>query len=138
MATTTFNGTVRSDGDIKATTKNTTTGAYVDYAVIKAAGGMEIEKVAEETPEKIFKIWLEPNTDLKPYQARQLAFALGLNGKQVKSGVSIFMNLWKVFKNKDCSLMEINPLVLTDEDDVIALDSKINFYFVQIERLIGD
>ena len=95
--------------------------------MVSTEGGMEIEKVAEEAPEKIFKIWLEPNTDLKPYQARQLAFALGLNGKQVKSGVSIFMNLWKVFKNKDCSLMEINPLVLTDEDEVIALDSKINF-----------
>ena len=95
--------------------------------MVSTEGGVEIEKVAEEAPEKIFKIWLEPNTDLKPYQARQLAFALGLNGKQVKSGVSIFMNLWKVFKNKDCSLMEINPLVLTDEDEVIALDSKINF-----------
>ena len=95
--------------------------------MVSTEGGMEIEKVAEETPEKIFKIWLEPNTNLKPYQARQLAFALGLNGKQVKGGVSIFMNLWKVFKNKDCSLMEINPLVLTNEDEVIALDSKINF-----------
>ncbi|MAJ44842.1 MAG: ADP-forming succinate--CoA ligase subunit beta [Candidatus Marinimicrobia bacterium] len=95
--------------------------------MVSTEGGVEIEKVAEETPEKIFKVWIEPGVDLKPYQARQLAFALGLENTQVKSGVKTFMNLWKVFKDKDCSLMEINPLVVTKEDEVIALDSKINF-----------
>ena len=95
--------------------------------MVSTEGGVEIEKVAEEKPEKIFKVWIEPGADLEPYQARQLAFALGLEGVQVKGGVKTFMNLWKVFKGKDCSLMEINPLVVTKEDEVIALDSKINF-----------
>ena len=95
--------------------------------MVSTEGGVEIEKVAEETPEKIFKVWIEPGADLEPYQARQLAFALGLKGVQVKGGIKTFMNLWKVFKTKDCSLMEINPLVVTKEDEVIALDSKINF-----------
>lgn len=95
--------------------------------MVSTEGGVEIEKVAEETPEKIFKVWIEPGADLEPYQARQLAFALGLEGVQIKGGVKTFMNLWKVFKSKDCSLMEINPLVVTKENEVIALDSKINF-----------
>ncbi len=95
--------------------------------MVSTEGGVEIEKVAEETPEKIVKEWIEPNEDLKPYQARKLAFALGLTGSQIKHAVSTFLSLWKVFKQNDCSLIEINPLVVTDSDEVIALDSKINF-----------
>tara|TARA_B100001029_G_C15051159_1_gene450809 strand:+ start:296 stop:1465 length:1170 start_codon:yes stop_codon:yes gene_type:complete len=95
--------------------------------MVSTEGGVEIEKVAEDTPEKIFKVWIEPGFDLEPYQARQLAFALGLEGVQIKCGIKTFMNLWKVFRNKDCSLMEINPLVVTKENEVVALDSKINF-----------
>ena len=95
--------------------------------MVSSEGGVEIEKVAAETPEKIIKEWIEPNQDLKQFQARKLAFALGLSGVQIKHAVKTFLSLWKVFKSYDCSLMEINPLVVTKSDDVIALDSKINF-----------
>ena len=95
--------------------------------MVSTEGGVEIEKVAAETPEKIIKEWIEPNQDLKQFQARKLAFALGLSGIQIKHAVKTFLSLWKVFKSYDCSLMEINPLVVTKSDEVIALDSKINF-----------
>ena len=95
--------------------------------MVSSEGGVEIEKVASETPEKIIKEWIEPNQDLKQFQARKLAFALGLSGVQIKHAVKTFLSLWKVFKSYDCSLMEINPLVVTISDEVIALDSKINF-----------
>ena len=95
--------------------------------MVSSEGGVEIEKVASETPEKIIKEWIEPNQDLKQFQARKLAFALGLSGIQIKHAVKTFLSLWKVFKSYDCSLMEINPLVVTKSDEVIALDSKINF-----------
>ena len=95
--------------------------------MVSSEGGVEIEKVAAETPEKIIKEWIEPNQDLKLFQARKLAFALGLSGVQIKHAVKTFLSLWKVFKSYDCSLMEINPLVVTKSDKVIALDSKINF-----------
>ena len=95
--------------------------------MVSSEGGVEIEKVAAETPEKIIKEWIEPNQDLKQFQARKLAFALGLSGVQIKHAVKTFLSLWKVFKSYDCSLMEINPLVVTISDEVIALDSKINF-----------
>ena len=95
--------------------------------MVSSEGGVEIEKVAAETPEKIIKEWIEPNQDLKQFQARKLAFALGLSGVQIKHAVKTFLSLWKVFKSYDCSLMEINPLVVTKSDEVMALDSKINF-----------
>jgi len=95
--------------------------------MVSTEGGMEIEKVAEETPERIFKVWIEPGADLEPFQARQLAFALGMEGTQIRSAVKTFMNLWNVFRDKDCSLMEINPLIVTVENEVIAVDAKINF-----------
>ena len=101
------------------------TGKFV--FMVSSEGGVEIEKVAAETPEKIIKEWIEPNQDLKQFQARKLAFALGLSGVQIKHAVKTFSSLWKVFKSYDCSLMEINPLVVTKSDEVIALDSKINF-----------
>ncbi len=95
--------------------------------MVSTEGGMEIEKVAANTPEKIVKEWITPGQDLKVFQARKMAFALGLTGQQVKYAIKTFMALWKVFKRYDCSLMEINPLVVTTSDEVIALDSKINF-----------
>ena len=95
--------------------------------MVSSEGGVEIEKVAAESPEKIIKEWIEPNEDLKQFQARKLAFALGLSGVQIKHAVKTFLSLWKVFKSYDCSLMEINPLVVTNSDEIIALDSKINF-----------
>ena len=95
--------------------------------MVSIEGGVEIEKVAAETPEKIVKEWIAPNGDLKTHQARKLALALELTGTQVRNAVKTFLSLWKVFKLYDCSLMEINPLVVTKSDEVIALDSKINF-----------
>ena len=95
--------------------------------MVSTKGGVEIEKVAAETPEKIVKEWIAPNGDLKTHQARKLALALELTGTQVRNAVKTFLSLWKVFKLYDCSLMEINPLVVTKSDEVIALDSKINF-----------
>jgi succinyl-CoA synthetase beta subunit len=95
--------------------------------MVSSEGGVEIEKVATESPEKIIKEWIEPNEDLKQFQARKLAFALGLSGVQIQHAVKTFLSLWKFFKSYDCSLMEINPLVVTNSDEIIALDSKINF-----------
>ena len=95
--------------------------------MVSSEGGVEIEKVAAESPQKIVKEWIDPNEDLKQYQARKLAFSLGLKGAQIKHAVKTFLSLWKVFKLYDCSLMEINPLVVTKSDEVIALDAKINF-----------
>jgi len=89
-------------------------------------GGMEIEKVAEETPEKILKIPVHPMGDVIPYQGRKLAFGLGLEGKQVGQFVKMLTALVRLFKEKDLSLMEINPLVLTKEGDILCLDGKIN------------
>jgi succinyl-CoA synthetase beta subunit len=90
-------------------------------------GGMEIEKVAEESPEKILKEWIRPELGLQPYQARKLAFGLGLEGKQVQNAVKFLKGLYKAFIDIDASLAEINPLVVTKEGRVIALDAKINF-----------
>ncbi len=95
--------------------------------MVSTEGGMEIEKVAAATPEKIIKEWIDPSVGLQSYQLRNLAFGLGLKDAQVKNGIKIFNALWKVFVDKDCSLIEINPLVVTKDDNVIALDAKINF-----------
>ncbi len=89
-------------------------------------GGVEIEKVAEESPEKMLKISIHPVGELIPYQGRKLAFALGLKGKQVGQFVKLLAGLVRLFKEKDLSLMEINPLVVTQEGDLLCLDGKIN------------
>ncbi len=89
-------------------------------------GGVEIEKVAHETPEKILKAEIDPLTGAQPYQGRELAFKLGLEGNQVKQFVHIFMQLSKLFHDCDLALLEINPLVVTDQGDLHCLDAKIN------------
>ncbi|MEM5528320.1 ADP-forming succinate--CoA ligase subunit beta [Gammaproteobacteria bacterium AS21] len=89
-------------------------------------GGVEIEKVAEETPEKILKATIDPLTGAQPYQARELAFQLGLNPTQVKQFTKIFLGLAKMFVEKDLDLLEINPLVITDEGNLHCLDAKIS------------
>ena len=107
-------------------------GAVIDRAsqrvVIMASteGGMEIEKVAAQTPEKILKTTLNPLTGLQPYQSRELAFGLGLEGDQIKQFVRLLDGFAKMFVEKDLSLVEINPLVVTDEGRLICLDGKIN------------
>lgn len=90
-------------------------------------GGMDIEEVAAHTPEKIFKEYIEPLVGLTPFQAMRMAFKLNLTGKTVRKAASLMQNLYALFVAKDCSLAEINPLVITEEDDVIALDAKLNF-----------
>lgn len=89
-------------------------------------GGVEIEKVAEETPEKILKAEIDPLVGAQPYQARELAFALGLKGDQIKQFTKIFLGLSKLFHDKDLALLEINPLVITEEGNLHCLDAKIN------------
>ncbi len=98
-----------------------------NVVMVSTEGGVEIEKVAAETPEKIIKEVVEPEVGLQPYQARKLAFALGLEGVQHKNAVKFLTGLYNAYVKSDCSLAEINPLVLTKEGDVIALDAKMNF-----------
>ena len=90
-------------------------------------GGMDIEKVAEETPEKILKEWVEPAVGLSGYQSRKIAFALGIEGKAVRAMSRVLDGLYKAFMAKDASLAEINPLVVTGDNEIIALDAKFNF-----------
>ena len=89
-------------------------------------GGVEIEKVAEETPEKILRAVINPYVGAQPYQGRQLAFNLGLKGAQIKQFTNLFMGLAKLFEELDCALLEINPLVITTAGDIHCLDAKIN------------
>ena len=91
-------------------------------------GGMDIEKVAEETPELIHKVWIDPAIGFQDFQARQIAFALGLKEKkQLRSAVKFLRGLYNAYINYDCSLAEINPLVVTGGGDVLCLDAKLNF-----------
>jgi len=89
-------------------------------------GGMDIETVAHDTPEKILKAAINPLVGVMPYQCRELAFGLGLKGKQIKQFGSLLTGLCKLFVEKDLALVEINPLVITKEEDLICLDGKIN------------
>lgn len=89
-------------------------------------GGVEIEKVAEETPEKILKATVDPLVGAQPYQGRDLAFKLGLKGNQVKQFTQIFLGLAKLFADYDLALLEVNPLVIKDDGDLHCLDAKIN------------
>lgn len=95
--------------------------------MVSTEGGVEIEKVAAETPEKILKETIDPSVGIQAYQARKLAFGLGLQGDQMKNAVKFIMSLYKAYEATDASLAEINPLVLTKEGNVIALDAKMNF-----------
>jgi succinyl-CoA synthetase beta subunit len=90
-------------------------------------GGVEIEKVAAETPERILKVAIDPATGMQPFHARKLAFALGLEGDQVRNAVRFMLALYEAFTSLDASLAEINPLVITKKGSVIALDAKMNF-----------
>jgi succinyl-CoA synthetase beta subunit len=95
--------------------------------MVSPDGGVEIEKVAEETPERIFKEFIHPGVGLAPFQARKLAFALGLEGKQVSQAVGFMTAVWETFKATDASLIEINPLIVTADGSLLALDAKMNF-----------
>jgi succinyl-CoA synthetase beta subunit len=91
------------------------------------AGGMEIEEVAHSTPEKIYKEYIDPAIGLQPYQARKLAFKLGLKPTQIAQATSFMLGLYKAFVETDSTLMEINPFITTKDDKLLALDCKINF-----------
>jgi len=91
------------------------------------AGGMDIEEVAERTPDKILREWTHPALGLADFQARRLAFGLGLTGESFKQGTALIRNLFRLYLAKDCSLAEINPLVVTKDGRVLALDAKLNF-----------
>jgi succinyl-CoA synthetase beta subunit len=90
-------------------------------------GGMEIEEVAHAHPEKILKVAIDPATGMQGFHARKLAFGLGLSGKQVQSAVKFMLAMYKVFTQLDASIVEINPLVVTGDGQVLALDAKMNF-----------
>lgn len=106
-------------------------GAVVDRSsrrivfMASTEGGVEIEKVAEESPEKILRTTIDPLTGAQPYQGRELAFNLGLSGEQIKQFVKIFMGLAQLFVDKDLALIEINPLVITEKGDLHCLDAKL-------------
>jgi succinyl-CoA synthetase beta subunit len=91
------------------------------------AGGMEIEEVAAKTPDKIVREWAHPALGLADFQARRLIFGLGLAGDQFKQGVGLIKSLFALYLAKDCSLVEVNPLVVTRDGRVLALDAKLNF-----------
>lgn len=91
------------------------------------AGGMDIEEVAATTPEKILKEVVHPGVSLQPFQARRLALGLGLEGDQLKQGVAFISALYRAYEETDCSLAEINPLVVSKSGEVLALDAKMNF-----------
>ena len=102
-------------------------GKEMDVFMVSIEGGVDIEKVADETPEKIVKTWIDPMLGMNSFQARKLAFGLNLSGNAFKKACSIFMKMYTCYRSTDASLLEINPLILTKDERVIALDSKFNF-----------
>ncbi len=95
--------------------------------IASTEGGMDIEEVASETPEKIFTITVDPAAGYSPYVGRAIAAALGLKGELFRQGTKLIASLWRAFTEKDMSLLEINPLVVTGEDTLLCLDAKVNF-----------
>lgn len=108
-------------------------GIVIDRAVSQVVmmasteGGMEIEEVAAKHPEKIFKVAIDPTTGYMPFHGRKLAKALGLTAEQTKEAVSFFGGIYRCFMEEDCSLVEINPLIVTTQGNLVALDAKFNF-----------
>jgi succinyl-CoA synthetase beta subunit len=95
--------------------------------MVSTEGGMDIEEVAENSPEKITHVDIDPATGMMPFHARKLAFALGLEKDVMKSAVKFFMALYKSFIDLDAAIVEINPMIVTDKNEVMALDAKMNF-----------
>ena len=102
-------------------------GKGMDVFMVSTEGGMEIEKVAEEDPNKITKIHIDPLLGINSFQAKKLAYALGLSGDAFKSAVKVFMKMYQCYQGTDATIVEVNPLVLTKDEKIIVLDSKINF-----------
>lgn len=97
-----------------------------DVIMASTEGGVEIEKVAAETPEKIIKVWIEPGLGIQNFQARELAFGLGLEGTAFKDFTKFIISLYKAYIDLDASMLEVNPLIITNDDRILALDAKIN------------
>lgn len=95
--------------------------------IASTEGGMDIEEIAEKSPEKIIRILIDPTLGLQPFQARKIAFGLGFKDDQIKQMVNLLMNLYRFYSEKDCAMVEINPLILTPEGKILALDAKVSF-----------
>ena len=101
-------------------------GKGMDVFMISSEGGVEIEKVAAETPEKIVKIWIDPLLGMKSFQARKLAYGLDLSGDAFKAAMKIFMQMYHAYQSIDATIVEVNPLILTTDGRVVVLDAKVN------------
>jgi succinyl-CoA synthetase beta subunit len=95
--------------------------------MVSTEGGMDIEEVAEHSPEKILREYIDPSVGLQSFQARRMAFGLGLSGEPFKSFCTFIAKLYHAYEDMDCSMMEVNPLVVNSENKFIALDAKVNF-----------
>jgi succinyl-CoA synthetase beta subunit len=103
------------------------TSAGMPLMMASEAGGVEIEEIAQKSPEKIFRAYIDPAAGFRPFQARRLSFAMNLVGAQQRQATELMSGLYKLYQEKDCSLAEINPLVLTADGRLLALDAKLNF-----------
>jgi len=101
-------------------------GKGMDVFMISSEGGVEIEKVARETPEKIIKVWIDPLLGMKSFQARKLAYGLNLSGDAFKAAMKIFMQMYHAYQSIDATIVEVNPLILTTDGRVVVLDAKVN------------
>ena len=100
---------------------------YKDVFMVSSEGGVEIEEVAKEMPEKIIKAWIDPLVGMKSFHAQKLALGLGLTGDAYKETVKVFIKMYKCYMGTDASIVEINPLILTTDEKIVALDAKFNF-----------
>ena len=101
-------------------------GKGMDVFMISSEGGVEIEKVARETPEKIVKVWIDPLLGMKSFQARKLAYGLNLSGDAFKAAMKIFMQMYHAYQSIDATIVEVNPLILTTDGRIVVLDAKVN------------
>ena len=101
-------------------------GKGMDVFMISSDGGVEIEKVARETPEKIVKVWIDPLLGMKSFQARKLAYGLNLSGDAFKAAMKIFMQMYHAYQSIDATIVEVNPLILTTDGRIVVLDAKVN------------
>jgi len=99
----------------------------MDVFMVSKEGGMDIESVAKETPEKIIKVWIDPLSNLTESQAKELGAGLGFTDNQLAESIDIFKNMYNCYREMDCSILEINPLISTEENEIIAVDAKFNF-----------
>ena len=101
-------------------------GKGMDVFMVSSEGGVEIEKVARETPGKIIKVWIDPLLGMKSFQARKLAYGLDLSGDALKAAMKIFMQMYHAYQSIDATIVEVNPLILTTDGRVVVLDAKVN------------